>query len=104
MNAVVGEAEHDDRADDDDPVDEFVPDISGVCSIVGTFEMTSKPRKIASTRTVSSTTRLVVGHVPSSARGRAACGRARHAGAGRDLVVEVEHQLALRREVLRAAP
>ena len=34
----------------------FVPDISGVCSIVGTFEITSKPRKIASTRIVSSTT------------------------------------------------
>ena len=26
----------------------FVPDISGVCSSVGTFEITSKPRKIAS--------------------------------------------------------
>ncbi len=35
----------------------FVPDISGVCSIVGTFEMTSKPRKAASTRIVSSTTK-----------------------------------------------
>ena len=32
----------------------FVPDISGVCSSVGTFEITSKPRKIASTRIVSS--------------------------------------------------
>ena len=34
----------------------FVPDISGVCSIVGTFEITSKPRKIASARIVSSIT------------------------------------------------
>src|SRR5205809_7671009 len=34
----------------------FVPDISGVCSNVGTFEITSKPRKIASTRIVSSKT------------------------------------------------
>ena len=32
----------------------FVPLISGVCSIVGTFEMTSKPTKIASANTVSS--------------------------------------------------
>ena len=34
----------------------FVPDISGVCSSVGTFEITSMPRKIASARIVSSTT------------------------------------------------
>jgi hypothetical protein len=26
------------------------PDISGVCRIVGTFEITSKPMKIASTK------------------------------------------------------
>ncbi len=32
----------------------FVPDMSGVCSSVGTFEITSKPRKTASTSTVSS--------------------------------------------------
>ena len=38
----------------------FVPDISGVCSIAGTFEITSKPRKIASTSTVSSVTRVAV--------------------------------------------
>src|SRR4029453_770729 len=31
----------------------FVPDINGVCSIVGTFEITSMPRKIARTRIVS---------------------------------------------------
>ena len=34
----------------------FVPDISGVCSIVGTFEITSKPTKIASAKIVSSAT------------------------------------------------
>src|SRR5207253_1683126 len=38
----------------------FAPDISGVCSIVSTFEITSKPRKIASTRTVSSATSVAV--------------------------------------------
>ena len=32
----------------------FVPDMRGVCSSVGTFEITSKPTKIASTSTVSS--------------------------------------------------
>ena len=32
----------------------LVPDISGVCSIVGTFEITSKPTKTARTNTVSS--------------------------------------------------
>ncbi len=35
----------------------FVPDMSGVWSIVGTFEMTSKPRNAASTRIVSSMTK-----------------------------------------------
>jgi hypothetical protein len=34
----------------------LVPDISGVCSIVGTFEISSKPRKTASANTVSSAT------------------------------------------------
>ena len=34
----------------------FVPDISGVCSIVGTFEITSMPTKIASAKIVSSAT------------------------------------------------
>ena len=38
----------------------FVPDISGVCSIAGTFAITSKPRKIASTRIVTSNTSSVV--------------------------------------------
>ena len=44
----------------------FVPDISGVCSIVGTFEITSKPRKIASTRMVSSMTSGRVRHAAAS--------------------------------------
>src|SRR6266508_1688563 len=34
----------------------LVPDIRGVCNSVGTFEITSKPRKIASARIVSSMT------------------------------------------------
>ena len=83
----------------------FVPDISGVCSIVGTFEMTSKPRKIASTRIVSSMTRLSLAHVPSSvSSGAGGGGRARHAGAGGDLVVEVERQLTVRARGAGAAP
>ena len=36
----------------------FVPDMSGVCSIVGTFETTSNPRNAASTRIVSSRTKV----------------------------------------------
>ena len=70
----------------------FVPDISGVCSIVGTFEITSKPRKIASTRIVSSKTQDLV-HLGGDSR-------ARDAGAAGDLVVEVERELAAGREVL----
>ena len=34
----------------------LVPDISGVCSVFGTFEMTSKPTNAASTRIASSVT------------------------------------------------
>ena len=36
----------------------FVPDMSGVWSIVGTFEITSNPRNAARTRIVSSTTNV----------------------------------------------
>ena len=36
----------------------FVPLMSGVCSVVGTFEMTSIPTNAASTNTVSSMSRL----------------------------------------------
>src|SRR5438105_7955394 len=42
----------------------LVPDISGVCSSVGTFEITSKPRKIASNRIVTSKTRRVLWLMP----------------------------------------
>jgi hypothetical protein len=45
----------------------FVPDMSGVCSIVGTFEMTSKPRKTASTRIVTSRT-IVTSGPPGNAQ------------------------------------
>ncbi len=34
--------------------------ISGVCRVVGTFEMTSKPTKIASTKIVISVSRLTL--------------------------------------------
>ena len=37
----------------------FVCDISGVCSVVGTFEITSKPTKAASTKIVISVIRLI---------------------------------------------
>ena len=37
----------------------FVPDISGVCSMVGTFEITSKPTNTASTKIVISLIRLM---------------------------------------------
>ena len=37
----------------------LVPDISGVCSIVGTFEITSKPTNTASTKIVISVIRLM---------------------------------------------
>ena len=37
----------------------FVPDISGVCRSVGTFEITCTPRKAARIRTVSSIRKLV---------------------------------------------
>ncbi len=37
----------------------FVPLISGVCSVFGTFEMTSKPTNAASTRIASSVRRSI---------------------------------------------
>ena len=37
----------------------FVPDISGVCSVFGTFEITSKPTNAASTRIASSVSRSI---------------------------------------------
>ena len=48
----------------------LVPDMSGVCSVFGTFEITSKPTKHASTKMVSSVSRSMV----SRWRGAAAAG------------------------------
>ncbi len=42
MNQPVDpEAEHDDAAEHHDPVDRVRADISGVCSVFGTFEITA---------------------------------------------------------------
>ena len=46
----------------------FVPDMSGVWSIVGTFEITSKPRNAARTRIVSSMTKVSSAHGVVSGR------------------------------------
>src|SRR4051812_4340256 len=87
----------------------FVPDISGVCRVFGTFEMTSKPTKAASTRMASSVTRSMSltprlgasGGARGSARLGRAAGRlvddlaaARDAGAGDDVVLEVQREVA----------
>src|SRR6185312_4175826 len=89
----------------------FVPDISGVCSSVGTFEITWTPRKAARIRTVSSIRKLVFTVAPAPAKPapppcwslRQASGSwdllPGHARACRDLVVEVEDERALGREV-----
>ena len=42
----------------------FVPDMSGVCSSVGTFEMTSKPTNAARTRIVISVTSCALMQAP----------------------------------------
>ena len=81
----------------------LVPDISGVCSIVGTFEITSKPTNTASTKIVISLIRLM--RLDRSARSLldalvhdlAVVG---DGSAGDDLVLEVEVEVALRRQVL----
>ena len=44
----------------------FVPDISGVCSIVGTFEITSKPTNTASTKIVISVIRSPLMRSPAA--------------------------------------
>jgi hypothetical protein len=53
----------------------FVCDISGVCRVVGTFEITSKPTNAASTKIVTSTIRSIQASVlrlwPRRPRGRA---------------------------------
>src|SRR3954451_10360065 len=41
----------------------LVCDISGVCRVVGTFEITSKPTKTASTKIVISVIRLIAPHL-----------------------------------------
>ncbi len=48
----------------------LVPDISGVCSVFGTFEMTSKPTNAASTRIVISVSRLIGAPLGGRARRR----------------------------------
>ena len=74
----------------------FVWLISGVCRVVGTFEITAKPTKAARTKITSS-----VVEVHQRLRPFARCALVpdlalvRDAGAGDDLVVEVEAQLAL---------
>ena len=45
----------------------LVPLISGVCSVFGTFEMTSKPTKAARTRIASSVRRSIRSTFPSRA-------------------------------------
>ena len=76
----------------------FVPDISGVCSSVGTFEITSMPRKIASTRIVTSKTRSrSVAHAVDLLLAGDAC-------AARDLVRPVERRARPRARGGGAAP
>ena len=48
----------------------LVPLMSGVCSIVGTLEMTSTPTNAASTNTVSSSSRGSFTQPPSAAAAR----------------------------------
>src|SRR5215218_967386 len=93
----------------------FVADISGVCKVFGTLEMTSRPTKAASTRMVSSVIRstwvLLLSGDAGGGLGALVndLAVARDAGAGDDLVVEVEveralavdHQAEQRLDVLR---
>ena len=80
-----------------------MPDISGVCSVLGTFEITSKPTNAASTRIAISVieqapTRCASAHGGAGRRLRALVddlSAPRDAGAGDHLVVEVELELAL---------
>ena len=50
----------------------LVADISGVCSVFGTFEITSKPTNAASTRIASSVSRSI-GSAPSAALRAPSC-------------------------------
>src|SRR5690348_16561679 len=66
----------------------LVPAMSGVCSVFGTFEMTSKPTKQASTKMVSSVIRSMALTARGGTRGpgnlqqtvRKSAGRMSHAG------------------------
>ena len=90
----------------------LVPDISGVCSIVGTFEITSKPTNTASTKIVisvinvmSAPNRLIRLRIRRCVRGFPYpvvddLAVVRDARAGDDVVLEVEVQVALRRQEL----
>src|SRR5262249_7712248 len=81
----------------------FVPDISGVCSVFGTFEITSKPTNAARTRIAISVT--VVKEPPrDQGSGDAGRGfgalvddlpRAGDARPGDHLIFEIELELAL---------
>src|SRR4051794_20564734 len=98
----------------------LVPLISGVCSVFGTFEMTSKPTNAASTRIASSVSRSTRTASNLPHRGdeppgesppehasalRESCGDdlslTHHAGPGDDLVVEVEAQFQQCQDVAR---
>src|SRR5215212_11026291 len=80
----------------------LVCDISGVCSVVGTFEITSKPTKAARTKIVNSVIRLI-GRLPCRSVGRCSLRRplvldlaaVGDASGGHDVVLEVDLQLAL---------
>ena len=65
------------RADDVMPEIALEPDISGVCSVGGTLVMTSKPTKIASTKTVSSRIENQVHGPPPQPRSAACFGGGR---------------------------
>ena len=68
----------------------FVPDMSGVCSIAGTFEMISMPMNTARTKTVMLLSRVMAHAATGSFSTRAlVC----HARLARDLVLEVEREL-----------
>ena len=77
----------------------LVPDISGVCSVFGTFEITTKPMKPASTRIARLVVRTLASITPAST---AAVGALvddlavlHHAAALDDLVLPVELQRAV---------
>src|SRR5260370_29694662 len=88
---------------------ELVADISGVCSVAGTFPMTSKPTSSASTKMVRSVTRAVDTGASKGGVGERRCGVGEKADhglvhdlavvrdhhAGRDVVAGVDGQRAV---------